>query len=173
VGAFVRELFSATLYKRSQGRLARQVTFAALAIIVTLGAWSLHNYFKGTYFGTETTAAGAEITPRSEADPPTAAVNTTAQFIWVNVVPLAVLAAGYWASFRTVHIPAFADFLISVEGEMNKVSWPSRGELFRASVVVMFVIFFLAAILFLYDLVLTEVMGGITAFINWLIGIFR
>ena len=39
---------------------------------------------------------------------------------------------------------------------MNKVSWPSRGELFRASVVVIVVIFFLAAILFAYDLVLTS-----------------
>ena len=47
-------------------------------------------------------------------------------------VPLAFMAIGLWASFRVVQMPAFADFLISVEGEMNKVSWPSRGELFRA-----------------------------------------
>ena len=69
-------------------------------------------------------------------------------------IPLAVLAVGLWASFRIVQMPAFADFLISVEGEMNKVSWPSRGELFRASLVVILVIFFLAALLFAYDVVL-------------------
>ena len=66
-------------------------------------------------------------------------------------VPLALLAIGLWASFRVVQMPAFADFLISVEGEMNKVSWPSRSDLFRASLVVILVIFFLAALLFVYD----------------------
>ena len=48
-------------------------------------------------------------------------------------------------------MPRFADFLISVEAEMNKVSWPSRGELYRASLVVIVVIFLLVAILFGYD----------------------
>ena len=36
-------------------------------------------------------------------------------------------------------MPAFADFLIAVEAEMNKVSWPTRHELIRASMVVMLV----------------------------------
>ena len=49
------------------------------------------------------------------------------------------------------NMPSFADFLISVEAEMNKVSWPTRTELFRASMVVILVIFVLAAILFVYD----------------------
>jgi len=62
-----------------------------------------------------------------------------------------VLAAGLWASFRVVQMPNFADFLISVEAEMNKVSWPSWSELFRASMVVILMIFILAAILFFYD----------------------
>ena len=44
---------------------------------------------------------------------------------------------------------------------MNKVSWPSRGELFRASMVVILVIFFLAAILlFAYD-VTVEIPAGL------------
>ncbi len=68
-------------------------------------------------------------------------------------------------------MPAFADFLISVEGEMNKVSWPSRGELFRASLVVILVIFFLAALLFAYDAVLTwmlQVLDGARGLDVWL-----
>ena len=40
------------------------------------------------------------------------------------------------ACFRLVNLPKFADFLIAVEAEMNKVSWPTRTELFRSSVVV-------------------------------------
>jgi preprotein translocase subunit SecE len=122
VGAFFQELLSLSIYKRTQGRVARQVTFAALATIVALGAWSLSEYYRDR---------GPELR---------------------YYVPLTLLAIGLWASFRIVQMPAFADFLISVEGEMNKVSWPSRGELFRASIVVMVVIFFLAALLFFYDL---------------------
>jgi preprotein translocase subunit SecE len=124
VGAFFEELFRVGVYKRTQGRIARQATFAALAVIVALGAWSLSEYYR-------------------DRGP-----------VMHYYVPLALLAAGLWASFRMVQMPAFADFLISVEGEMNKVSWPSRSELFRASIVVMVVIFFLAALLFVYDLAL-------------------
>jgi preprotein translocase subunit SecE len=129
VGEYVQELFRFNLYKRSQGRIARQATFAALAVIVALGCWSLSQFYSG---GSNAARFG---------------------------VPLVVLAAGLWAAFRAVQIPNFADFLIAVEGEMNKVSWPSRGELFRASVVVMVVIFLLAGLLFLFDMVWRVLLG--------------
>ena len=41
---FWRELFSVGVYKRSQGRIARQVTFAAVVLAVALGAWSLKGF---------------------------------------------------------------------------------------------------------------------------------
>ncbi len=85
-------------------------------------------------------------------------------------LPLVFCWPGLWASFRIVNMPSFADFLISVEGEMNKVSWPSRGELFRASVVVMLVIFFLAAFLFVYDFVLTWLRLALERFVSWIFG---
>jgi len=129
VGAFLQELFRTEIYKRSQGRIARQATFAALAVIVVWGAWSLSQYY-----------ASYDATLRYYA-------------------PLAFLLAGLWASFRVVQMPSFADFLISVEGEMNKVSWPARGELFRASIVVMILIFFLAALLFAYDALWKATLG--------------
>jgi len=77
------------------------------------------------------------------------------RYVW----PLAALAAGSFLAFRVVNLPRFADFLISVEAEMNKVSWPSRDELYRASLVVILVIFLLVAILFAYDLVLKILIG--------------
>lgn len=129
MGAFVTELFRVNLYKRTQGRVTRQVTFAALAVIVALGAWSLSNFYTGS--------------------------GPTARY----TVPLVLALVGFWASFRVVQMPSFADFLISVEGEMNKVSWPTWGELFRASIVVMVVIFILAAVLFAYDLLWEYVLG--------------
>jgi preprotein translocase subunit SecE len=38
-----------------------------------------------------------------------------------------------------------------VEAEMNKVSWPMKSELVKASMVVIFTIFFMAMLLFGYD----------------------
>jgi preprotein translocase subunit SecE len=129
MAAMVSEFFRFGFYKRSQGRIARQATFGALVVIVALGCWRLNQYY-------------------SDQDP--------VLRVWT---PLVLLAVGLWASFRVVQMPAFADFLISVEGEMNKVSWPDRGELFRASLVVILVIFFLAALLYAYDVFLAFIVG--------------
>ena len=123
MGEFVQELFQTGLYKRSQGRIARQVTVAALAIAIALGAWRLFYHW------------------------------TDESLLFHYWIPGTLLFAGLWISFRLVNVPSFADFLISVEAEMNKVSWPSRGELFRSVLVVIFTIFFLATMLFGFDLV--------------------
>lgn len=123
VNPLLSELFHSGLYKRSQGRLTRQITFGVLAISVLLGAWRL-GVFLVDY-------------------------GQSVQLL----VPTALAIAGVWICYRVVNLPRFADFLIAVEAEVNKVSWPSRGELFRSTVVVLITIFALAAILFLYDLV--------------------
>jgi preprotein translocase subunit SecE len=133
----IQEFFRFGLYKRNQGQIARKATFFGFAIIVALGAWTLSKDLGGVV-----------------GDNPNWSVMQ--QNVVKYFIPLAVLAVGLWASFRVIQMPTFADFLISVEGEMNKVSWPSRGELFRASLVVMLVIFFLAALLFGYDFILRE-----------------
>lgn len=134
MGAFIHELFRTGLYKRNQGRIARQVTAVAVAILVGVGAWSLRGWARGqdAYW----------------------IDNRVMQF----GVPLGLALVGLWAAYRLVNVPAFADFLISVEAEMNKVSWPARSELFRASVVVLVVIFVLAFVLFVYDLFWRELL---------------
>jgi preprotein translocase subunit SecE len=134
VGAYVAELFKANLYKRNQGKVARQVTFAALAIIVLLGAWRLNVWLDGRF----------DVSGRQQLE---------------YVIPLVLVAVGLWACFRLVQMPKFADFLIHVEGEMGKVTWPKQQELIRASAVVLIVIFFLAAILFAYDFVWRALFG--------------
>ena len=118
-----RDLFSFGLYKRSQGRIARQVTFAVLAAVVAMGAWRLHQFL------IDRVPFGAQFG-----------------------VSIAVLVIGWWMCYRAVNMPRFADFLIAVEAEMNKVSWPSKGELFRSSMVVIITMFGLAATLYFYDL---------------------
>ncbi len=72
-------------------------------------------------------------------------------------VQYAVAGGCCWPSgcglrFRLVNMPRFADFLIAVEAEMNKVSWPSRGELIRSSIVVLITIVLLTVVLFAYDM---------------------
>jgi len=130
VAELIAGMFNASSYKRTQGKVARQLTLAAMAAAVAVGAWRL-------------------------------STTSDASALQQYVVPLLLLAAGWWASWRVVNIPRFADFLISVEAEMNKVSWPARSELWRASTVVIVVIFFLAGLLFVYDLVLKTVFNKI------------
>ena len=136
-------MFNGSRYKRSQGRIARQATFFALAGIFAVAAWRLS----------------------SMADVWTAGWLTGSNR-WVAQygLPGLVFAVGAWLAFRVVNFPKFADFLISVEAEMNKVSWPSRGELYRASLVVVVVIFLLVTILFAYDLILKTAIG-------WFLGV--
>jgi preprotein translocase subunit SecE len=118
------ELFQIGVYKRSQGKIARQATFAALALVFALGAYAFFTTF------------GASMSKP-----------------YVYSIAATLLLAGLWISYRVVNMPRFADFLIAVEAEMNKVSWPSRAELIRSSAVVIFVIFSLSFVLFGFDLV--------------------
>jgi preprotein translocase subunit SecE len=117
------ELFSSGLYKPNQGRLVRQLTCLAIWVIVALGSWRLNVWLTGSMG-------------------------------WGDVaIPGALLIAGGWIGYRLVNWPRFADFLIAVEAEMAKVSWPSQTELVRSSIVVIFTIFFLAITLFMFDVV--------------------
>lgn len=121
MSTFFNELIRAGIYKRSQGRMTRQVTFAAVAIGLALGLWQLTQTLVG--------------------------YSLPVQY----GVPGALLAAGLWCTYRLVNLPAFADFLIAVEAEINKVSWPTRPELVRASIVVLITIFSMAALLYGFD----------------------
>jgi preprotein translocase subunit SecE len=133
VGGFFQELLRAGIYKQSQGRITRQVTFAAMAVVLLLGCYRLHQTMKMEDW-IAGKMAGIEY--------------------WL---PGLLALAGVWFSYRLVNIPRVADFLIAVEAEMNKVSWPTRLELFRASVVVLFCIIALAILLYGYDFVLSWV----------------
>lgn len=123
--SFLGELFHAGLYKPSQGRVTRQVTCGALWLVVLIAAYRIYV----TLYDSD------------------AAVQ--------YVVPGLLLVLGGWASYRLVNYPKFADFLIAVEAEMNKVSWPSWPELVRSSLVVIFVMFALAGVLIGFDAIWT------------------
>jgi preprotein translocase subunit SecE len=125
VVSFFQEMLRVGIYKRTQGRITRQVTFAAVAIVIALGLFRL-----STVLRTWDNA-------------------TLGLFhLWF---PGVLLMLGLWAAYRIVNVPAFADFLIAVEAEMNKVSWPTRSELVRSSTVVLILIVVFAIAMSVFD----------------------
>lgn len=113
------------IYKRNQGRLTRQLTVLGLWAVIVLGCYVL-----------STVPLGDVANP------------------WIRIaIPTVVALIGCWFAYRVVNYPRFADFLVSVEAEMAKVSWPSREELYRATVVVIVVMLLLALVLFAFDYV--------------------
>ena len=123
--SWISEFFQTGLYKKTQGKVARQITFFALAVIFVIGAWRVTEepWIAGLFTGAEYAIAGV------------------------------ILVGGLWFCFRLINLSRFADFLIAVEAEMNKVSWPTRQELVRSSIVVIFIIFFMAALLYGFDII--------------------
>ena len=123
-------LFQTGLYKRTQGRVIRQVTFAVLLATIAIGCWRM-----------------SELADRAS---------------FKYGLPFVALAVGFWVSYRVVNFPQFADFLIAVEAEMAKVSWPTRPQLIRSSLVVIITIIGLAAILWMYDTFWRFLLGRFT-----------
>ena len=120
---FVANLLSPQVYKPLQGKRARLWTALGLVITIFLGLREL-----------ALTLDGAQFEPA----------------VYYGV-PLALGALFAWAVYRLVQFPPFADFLIATEAEMNKVSWTSKEDLKRATMVVLFTVAFMAVFLFGVD----------------------
>lgn len=119
----LKSILSTDLYQRKQGRVIRRCTAGAIFLTVLLASQALYQSVL-LDFGTPTAYAVVAV---------------------MNVL-------GAWFAFRAVNYPVFADFLIDVESEMTKVTWPSWGELQRATLVVLATMFLFAALLFGYDI---------------------
>jgi preprotein translocase subunit SecE len=145
-GSLWSDLLSFSVYKRHQGRMTRQATFAAIAITLAIGVWRLSQLLPLWLASSGPLGTGADLG------------------VYRFLVPGLLLAAGLWLAYRIVNVPRFADFLIAVESEMAKVSWPSAGEVARSSAVIIFLIFALAAILAGYDLFWWFVLRAIQGF---------
>jgi len=124
--SFFQELLSGNLYKRNQGRMVRQITCLSIWVVVAVSAWRFNLFFLSKWLGPDRQLISYLLT-------------------------LILAAAGAWVGYRLVNWPRFADFLISVEAELAKVSWPTQKELIKASLVVILTILFMSAILFTYD----------------------
>jgi preprotein translocase subunit SecE len=123
----VSEMFATGLYKRNQGRRVRQWTAVAIALLFVLGANALYHQLLSSV-GNASVVLG---------------------------VAVGLGAVGCWFAYRVVNYPRFADFLISVQAEMDKVTWVGWKELYRSTVVVIVCMVVICALLSVYDLIWT------------------
>lgn len=130
VGAEVLpELFRFGLYKSRQGRMVRRATLICLAILAFFGCVALSGQLQAVKVSSD----------------------LSAQYIRVGI-PAVVWVVCCWISFRAVNVPRFADFLISVEAELERVVWPGRQQVIQATIVVLVVMFSLGIFLTVADL---------------------
>jgi preprotein translocase subunit SecE len=118
---FLTNLARNDLYKPRQGWYARLYTALGLGLAVGLGVWRFHEALNDY---TTTTRYG---------------------------LPAAVGLALGWVIWRVVQYPPFVEFLIATEAEMNKVSWTSKDDLYRATSVVLVTVTLMAVYLFGVD----------------------
>lgn len=118
----LQELFKFNLFKANQGKLMRRLTFWALFMIFAAGAYNFYLW---------------------------SLVNS---ILLRGIIACAIVLLGTWVSFRLTQWPVFANFLIDVDAEMVKVSWPGSNELKTSTIVVLVLVAIITTCLFFFDL---------------------
>jgi len=113
------------IYKPGQGKYTRLGSGFSAAAIVMIGCYSLYTMLSGSI-----------------------------ENLWVTtmlpvVIAVALCAGIYWLMNK----PAVADFMIAAEGELKKVNWSSRKEVAVSTLIVIVVVFAMAIILGVTDMV--------------------
>lgn len=116
-----QELFRGGVYKPTLGKVARTLTMLAIGLISCAGAATW--YFGMASWGAMTQSIGT----------------------------LLIAGCGCWFGFRVTNWMPFADFLVDVEAEMMKISWPGKTELYLSTIVVLVLMALLACILYVFD----------------------
>jgi len=113
------------IYKRGQGKHTRLCTAFGIALVVGLGCLQLFRTLQATDLN-----------------------------MWVQtMVPAGLFVVSSFLIFWVINKPGVADFMISSEGEVKKVSWSSRKEIVASTLIVICVVVLLAAFLGITDLV--------------------
>ena len=132
---FLSNLVHTGSYKPNQGWYARLWTGIALGTLLLVGLYRLFEYMKSATGNNPGARLG---------------------------IPALIGAALGWLIYRVLHYPPFVDFLIATEAEMNKVSWTSKSDLYRATTVVLVTVFLMSVYLFGVDylwMTLLQLMG--------------
>lgn len=113
-----------TIYKSGQGYYTRLISAISAGVVVAIGCFLLFQKLSSVDIA-----------------------NANTRFLVQTLVPLAVFAGFAWLIFWLVNKPVVADFMISAEGEMKKVSWSSRKEIMVSTTVVIFVVIAMSALM--------------------------
>lgn len=111
-------------YKKHQGRPTRQIALCAVASSLSWLLISVLSIF----------------------------VRRQAGFQWLGGC-IGVVFVCVWISMVLLNKSKWADFLISVQAEIDKVTWPSGVEVKRATVVVLALITSMAIVMFCFDFI--------------------
>jgi len=123
------------MYKAGQGKNTRLFSGFGLAIIVALGCWQLYQQLQVW-----------SLNP------------------WiVTLVPVGLFAGLAILIFIFSNKHKVADFMISAEGEVKKVSWSTRQEIIASTIIVIIVVICMALLLGATDLCFQFIFG-------WLLG---
>jgi preprotein translocase SecE subunit len=134
--------FTIAAYKKNQGQRVRRGTMLAILVLAGCGIYTLLAH--------DTLRTGA---PNWEVALPFTGGKTLVLLPNVQfTLPALVCAAALWFAYRIVNFPAFADFLIATEAELNKVSWTTRKRLIQDTIVVLTTVFLFTLFLFIVDI---------------------
>ena len=120
------------IYKPGQAKNTRLITGISSGVIVLLGCWRLYQMLQATDLN----------------------------IWWVTMPPVIVLIALGLVIYWLMNKPSVADFMVQAEGELKKVNWSTRHEIFVSTVVVIVVVMVLAILLGAADL-------GYQIFFRW------
>lgn len=112
-------------YKKTQGRPTRQI---ALCVVVASLSWLL-------------ISAVALFARR-----------LVGGIGWLSICVVVICLAGV-ISVAILNRPRWADFLISVQAEIDKVTWPSKAEVHKHTIVVLVLLVSMSVVVFGFDIV--------------------
>jgi preprotein translocase, SecE subunit, bacterial len=160
VSAFFRELFSTKLYKNSQGRVVRRSTMIGIIVAIAWGALQFVQTNAGAvvmqgiaWLVSFVTPAVPEGVKLEDATGLAALPGRLDSQQMIYLVGGIIALLGIWLAFRIVNMPRVAEFLIAVEAEMVKVSWPNKKEVYVTTIVVITVMMIFCVLLASYDLI--------------------
>jgi preprotein translocase SecE subunit len=131
------------LYKKGQGSTARLIGLVAGFLFIGTGCYSLWVTLQGS----------AALSKSLLSVPHVGLEITLALIISIAVMVMACLALVWF-----INRPRSVDLLLETEGEMKKVSWPSRQEAWNSSVIVVVTVLVMMGLLFFYDFALNFVL---------------
>jgi preprotein translocase SecE subunit len=141
--------FTAATYKPNQGKLVRRFTMIGLLGLAGCGVWTLLNHHTLDTMGKDWVIH-------------LPFVNTSLTLLRdiKFTVPILLAAVTFWLSYRVVHMPTFAEFLIATEGELNKVAWPTRKSLIQDTIVVLATVVLFTVFLFVVDIAWGKILSN-------------